>query len=232
MKLDNVNQPMIAEVRTSEKRPANCDWACLVGEKDWEVYHDAIRAVGKTGAHFLLGGAFGLASYTGRLRNTKDLDFFVLPWEKDKVVDSLTKAGFEDYYPQLAYDRGWIYRATRDGTIVDTIWQTPNRRTEVDGTWFQRSRTIILRNEALEIIPAEELLTIKLYVLQRDRCDWPDLLNLLYSTVGELDWAHVIHRLGAEEALLNGLLHVFNWLAPEQAREIPAEIRARFHLPD
>ena len=160
----------------------NPTWATIVPQEQWKIYLDAIRVTRKTGAQFLLGGAFGLAAYTGRWRNTKDLDFFVLPSDKDEVVDALTKAGFEDYYPTLAYDRHWIYRATRDGVIVDTIWQTPNCRAVVDDHWFDRKRDVLLRGESLAAIPAEELLAIKLYVLQRDRCDWPDLINLLYRT--------------------------------------------------
>jgi hypothetical protein len=205
-------------------------WARTIPDEQWSVYRDAIRVTRKTGARFLLGGAFGLARYTGRTRNTKDIDFFVLPSDKDKIVDALTKIGFDDYYPTLAYDRGWIYRAVREDVIVDTIWQTPNRRTQVDADWFKRSGRAVLRGEDLEFVPAEELLAIKLYVLQRDRCDWPDLLNLLYATSGELDWEHVIRRLGRDEPLLRGLLQVFNWLAPAKAMEIPAGIRERFCL--
>src|SRR5690606_30623923 len=92
----------------------NPTWATIIPDEQWAVYLDAIRLARKTGARFLLGGAFGLAGYTGRWRNTKDLDFFVLPSDKDKVIDALTKGGFEDFYPRLAYDRGWIYRAVRD----------------------------------------------------------------------------------------------------------------------
>jgi hypothetical protein len=205
-------------------------WAQTIPDEQWAVYRDAIRVTRKTGARFLLGGAFGLARYTGRTRNTKDLDFFVLPSDKDKIVDALTKIGFDDYFPKLGYDRGWIYRAVRDDVIVDTIWQTPNRRTEVDADWFKRSRRAVLRGEELEFIPAEELLAIKLYVMQRDRCDWPDLLNLLYATGDNLDWNHVLHRLGPEEQLLGGLLQVFNWLAPAKALQLPETIRQRFCL--
>lgn len=207
-------------------------WTRTIADEQWCVYRDAIRVARKTGARFLVGGAFGLARYTGRTRNTKDLDFFVLPSDKDKIIDALTKRGFDDYYPTLAYDRGWIYRAVRDGVIVDTIWQTPNRRTEVDAEWFKRSRRAVVRGQELEFIPAEELLAIKLYVLQRDRCDWPDLLNLLYATCDELDWAHLRSRLGSEEPLLAGLLHIFNWLAPTRALTIPLEVRRHFCLSD
>ena len=210
----------------------NPTWASIVPDEQWSTYLDAIRVTRKTGAGFLLGGAFGLAAYTGRWRNTKDLDFFVLPSDKDKVVDALTKVGFEDYYPTLAYDRGWIYRAVRNDAIVDVIWQTPNRRTIVDEEWFERGRKVVLRGEKLEAIPAEELLAIKLYVLQRDRCDWPDLINLLFRTAGELEWDHVLKRLGTDKPLLAGLLHVFNWVAPEEAKKIPRKIRAQFALPE
>ena len=205
-------------------------WECTISEAEWVLYLKAINATRETGAEFLLGGAFGLAAYTGRCRNTKDLDLFVLPSEKDKVVDALTKAGFEDYHNTLAYDRGWIFRGTKDDVLVDVIWQTPNRRSEVDAAWFEKSRGITLRGEKLRVIPAEELLAIKLYVMQRDRCDWPDLINLLYTSGGSLDWKHVLSRLNGEKPLLAGLLHVFNWVAPRQALDLPAPVREQFHL--
>jgi hypothetical protein len=218
------------ENATAENFTSNPVWASTVPDDQWSVYLDAIRVTRKTGARFLLGGAFGLASYTGRWRNTKDIDFFVLPGDKDKVVDALTKIGFEDYYPTLPYDRGWIYRAVRNDTIVDVIWQTPNRRSIVDEQWFTRGTPLILRGEKLMAIPAEELLAIKLYVLQRDRCDWPDLINLLCRTAATLDWDHTIYRLDKDQPLLGGLLQVFNWVAPAQAKHIPERIRKHFGL--
>lgn len=210
----------------------NPTWGTIIPDDQWTVYLEAIRLIRKVGVPFVLGGAFGLAAYTGRWRNTKDLDFFVLPSDKDKVIDALTKAGFDDYHAKLAYDRGWIYRATKNEMLVDIIWQTPNRRNQVDEQWFKRERAVTLRDEPLAVLPAEELLAIKLYVLQRDRCDWPDLINLLYCTAGGMDWDHVLDRLGPDKPLLSGLLQVFNWVAPREAREIPERIRRMFHLPE
>ena len=206
------------------------EWSSAIPDDQWSAYLDAIHATRKTGTRFLLGGAFGLAAYTGRWRNTKDLDFFVLKSDKHKVVDALTKIGFEDYFLKLEYDRGWIYRAERNDVIVDTIWQTPNRRSEVDDQWFMRKRSVTLKGEQLDVIPAEEMVAIKLYVLQRDRCDWPDLINLLYCTSADLDWDHLIARMRDDRALLAGLLHVFNWVAPGRAAKIPSNIRERFGL--
>jgi hypothetical protein len=205
-------------------------WSEIIPEEQWKTYVEAIRALNKANAQYVLGGAFGLAAYTGRWRNTKDLDFFILPEEKDCVIDALTKAGFDDYHSKHEYDRSWIYRATKDEMIVDAIWQTPNHRSSVDGEWLKRGRKVRLREHTLLAIPAEELLAIKLFVIQRDRCDWPDLINLLHAVCGELDWDHVLARLGDEEPLLGGILQVFNWVSPERARQIPQRIRERFHL--
>lgn len=205
-------------------------WECTIPDEQWQVYQEAIQATRGKGVQFLLGGAFGLAAYTGRCRNTKDLDFFVLAREKDQAVKALTEAGFEDYFSTLEYDRGWIYRGTRDGVIVDVIWQTPNRRTEVDEQWFERSREIRLRGENLRVIPAEELLAIKVYVMQRDRCDWPDLINLLYAHGASMDWEHVFSRMNGETPLMAGLLQVYNWVAPERARSLPGWVREKLHL--
>jgi hypothetical protein len=184
-----------------------------------------MEAVRAAGVEFLLGGAFGLAAYTGRWRNTKDIDFFVLPEAREAAVAALTRIGFTDYYDTLAYDRGWIYRATREGVIVDIIWSTPNRRAEVDGQWFARARPVQVRNEELRAIPAEELLWIKLYVMQRDRCDWPDLINLLYAASAQLDWEHVKQRLQDDLPLLQALLLVFAWVCPDRVSDLPAALR-------
>ncbi|HYE32940.1 MAG TPA: nucleotidyltransferase family protein [Methylomirabilota bacterium] len=207
------------------------DWGKLVPENEWAVYKDAIGAVRPLKIPFVLGGAFGLATYTGKWRNTKDMDFFVKPSDKDRVVEALLKIGFEDYYPRLAYDRGWIYRAVRDDVLVDVIWGTPNRVTEVDDEWFQHQTPVQLKDELLAALPAEELLYIKLFVMQRDRCDWPDLLNLLYAEAENLDWDRVIRRLGPDLQLLQGLMQVFAWLAPTKVMALSKEARDTFSIP-
>jgi hypothetical protein len=171
-----------------------------------------------------------LAAYTGRWRNTKDLDLYILPEDRDKAVALLSEAGFTDYYQTRAYDRGWIYRATRAGVIVDLIWGTPNRRTLVDVQWLTHASRLLLRTEEIGVVPAEELLWIKLYVLQRDRCDWPDLVNLLYARSAVLDWERLTVRLADDLPLLIGFLVVFAWLCPDRVPDIPAQLRKQAGL--
>ena len=78
-----------------------------------------------------------------------------------------------------------------------------------------------MRGEALKVMPMEEFLWCKLYIMQRDHCDWTDVFNLIYAVGQQLDWDHLLDRLEEDWPLLKGLLTVYGWLCPEQARELP-----------
>jgi hypothetical protein len=195
-------------------RPA---WGDLILQNEWRVYSDAIASLRNAEIDFLVGGGFGLSIYTNRLRDTKDIDFFVRPNQTPRAVDALSSAGFVDYHATLPYDRGWIYRSTSNGYIVDIIFQMANRRATVDEGWFSHARQVVLKGELLKAVSPEELLWQKLYVLQRDRCDWPDILNLLSATGTQFDWEYLRERLGADVPLLLGVLNVFSWLSPDEA---------------
>jgi hypothetical protein len=208
------------------------EWVDAVTDEQWATYRDAIQALKAAGVRFLLGGGFALATYIGRWRNTKDIDFYILQPDREKAVEALTKAGFEDYYSKLPYDRKWIYRSTRDGVIVDIIWAMANQRAQTDEQWFERAHAATVRGEALKVVPMEEFLWCKLYIMQRDHCDWTDVFNLVYAVGSELDWEHLLARLEEDRPLLKGLLTVYGWLCPEQARELPQSLRAELDLPE
>jgi hypothetical protein len=224
------NENGSSALKSTTKRRGRSEWAAIVPDNDWAIYVKALTAIRPAGWPFMLGGAFGLACHTGRWRNTKDLDLFVMPAHREAFIDGLLKVGFVDYYEELAYDRGWIFRAIFEGVIVDVIWDTPNRRTQVDEKWFEYAPHVTLRGEELLGVPAEELLVLKSFVMQKDRCDWTDLINLLCFTAGTIDWNHVIERFGPELPLLRGLLNVFAWACPIEALQIPESIRARLAL--
>jgi hypothetical protein len=64
----------------------------------------------------------------------------------------------------------------------------------------------------------------KLYIMQRDRCDWPDVLNLLYFAGSDIDWEYILGRIGEDRALVAGVLSVFRWLSPQCAASFPSWI--------
>lgn len=206
-------------------------WEKLIPEDQWAVLFAGASALEHAKVRLLLGGALALAAYTGHWRNTKDIDVIVLPEDKERAVEALRRAGFEDYYEREAYDRSWIFRGFRDGVIFDVIWELPNHRLHIDEPWFARARHVRLRRRTYGVAPAEELVRVKLYVMQRARCDWVDVINVLAATVEDLDWPWLVERMGRDLPLLHSVLALFNWMCAGRALSLPEWLRERFALP-
>lgn len=140
--------------------PLEAHWAAAIPEEEWEIYCAAIQAVRGAGIRFMLGGGLALAAFTGRWRDTKDIDFYILPQDREPAVAALSQAGFVDYYDRLRYDRKWIYRSVRSDVLVDIIWSMANQRAQVDEAWFERAGSISMRGEKLQVIPPEEFIGV------------------------------------------------------------------------
>jgi len=206
------------------RRSLRFNWTTAVSPEQWSIYSKAIDAVRSAQVPFMLGGGFALAAFTGRWRDTKDIDFYIKPQDRELVIQALSLAGFKDYFSERPYDRRWIYRSCQSGVIVDIIWAMANQRAQVDDQWFERSGSLEFCGQKLRIVPPEELMWCKLYILQRDHCDWTDVFNLLYAVGPQLDWRHLIERLEEDTPLLKGLLNVYGWLCPRYVLKLPPEL--------
>jgi Nucleotidyl transferase of unknown function (DUF2204) len=205
----------------------NARWDSRIPDNEWTIYRKVIREARESGIPFAFGGAFATAVYTGEFMNTKDFDFYILPVDRDRMVQAISRAGLDDYYDQRSYDRSWIYRASRDEIIVDAIWAMANHRTDVDEGWLIRGPAVEIRGEKLRAIPVEELIWSKLYVLQRERSDWGDVFKLLDARLREIDWDRLLAQLGDDTRLFAGALAVYGWLAPDRADVIPDSVWQR-----
>jgi hypothetical protein len=145
------------------------------------------------------------------------------------MIQVVNEAGLQDLFDEKPYDRWWIYRATSGDTIVDIIWAMANHRARIDRLWMSGPE-IGLRGFRVKVLPAEALLCDKLYIMQRERCDWPDVLNLLYYAGAGIPWDDVLRRMDDDVPLLAGALSVFGWLAPGSARELPEWLWGRLGL--
>ena len=199
---------------------------------EWALYREVMRRAAAQGIRFAFGGAFATAAYTGELRNTKDFDIYIRPGDREPMIRIMDEAGLTDHYDRLAYDRSWIYRASRDDVIVDAIWAMANHRAEVDDAWLSLGPEVSIFGEQFRAIPIEELIWSKLYVLQHERCDWTDIFNLLDAQLEAIDWDRLLTRLAEDAPLLRGAVSVFSWLAPDRAAAIPATVRTRLELTD
>ncbi len=179
------------------------------------VFHETLRELAQTNARFAIGGSLATASYLARDADIKDLDIYVTPDTAAAAITAVTKIGLEDYYVHRPYQRHWLYRATRGDAIVDIIWAMANSRAEVDEEWITRGHLEAIDGESARIIPIEELIWSKMYVLQFDRCDWPELMNLILAVPQRIDWKHLVSRLGSDLPLLKALLEIASWLNPD-----------------
>lgn len=199
---------------------ATATWPQRFRPEEWSLYKRVLHAARLSGTPFAVGGGLAAMTYAGQWRNTKDLDLYILPADREKMIRLLGDLGFTDYYEKQPYDRKWIYRGFLDDNIVDLIWAMANQRASVDLAWFDGPE-VDVDGESFRLLAPEHALWCKMYVLQRDRCDWPDALNLLYGVGEGLNWRSVLRAFDADAPLLAGLLSLFAWLTPRDARKLP-----------
>lgn len=221
---------MALAVQQTQPQEPIADWTSMISEEEWRVYRPVILAAEERKLVFAIGGGPAQSEYSKRQRWTKDLDFFLKPTDVPAMKAIMEEQGIEDYFEHEEYDRSWIYRGIKDEVILDIIWTMPNHRMVVDDLWLTRGLQVQINDLRLRLLSPEELLWSKIYVMQRDRTDWPDLLNLIHTCAEELDWKHLCNRLGEDVLLLGGLLSVYKWMCPGGARRLPEwlwdEIRA------
>lgn len=195
-------------------------WPERFGSEQWSIYRGVMTEASRRDIPFAVGGGLAAMTYAGLWRNTKDIDLYILPRDRERMVQLLFDMGLQDYYEKLAYDRSWIFRSYQADTIVDLMWGMANQRAWVDEGWL-RGPEVEADGVRFRLLPPEEALWSKLYVLQRDRCDWPDSFNLLHGLGSQLDWKRLFHLLGSDARLLAGLLCAYAWLSPDGARQLP-----------
>jgi hypothetical protein len=218
-----------APVRNELTHPS--EWARNIPDAEWRIYRKTMEAARKRGVPFAIGGAFAVATYTGRWRDTKDLDLYVLPQYREAMIAVLNGLGLADYHRRKPYDRWWIYRAYSGKILIDVIWAMANHRAQIDDLWMSGPE-VDVRGVRVQVLPPEALMWDKLYIMQRDRCDWPDALNLIYNAGASMNWDHLLFRIGEDLPLLAGLLSIFRWIDPARARELPPWIWQRLGVPD
>jgi hypothetical protein len=206
------------------------DIQAFIPEEDWRLYGAVIRGAQARGLPCAVSGGFATSFYTGFWRNTKDMDLCVRPADRDAMVEVTREAGLHDLYDEKPYDRGWIYRATHEGVIVDTIWQLANYQGVVDDAWLGGGADVTLYGDTVRLVSPEELIWSKIHIVQRERCDFPDIVNVLYAMGPTLDWFRLISRLAGEERLLGSVMLLFSWLAPGRARRFPEWIWPRLGI--
>ena len=190
-----------------------------------DVYVQALEALTKNGVPFVLGGAFAAWYYTGRWRDTHDIDFFTTPKHVPAAIAALSAAGFDDLGEQAPGDRGWIYHSIKGDIIVDVIWSFANRVTVVQDDWIERGQDGEFLGVKVKFMPVEELVHSKIFTMNKHRCDWPDIMRIFRANCPTFNWKRLLDMLGDAWLLFAGVVDVFDWQYPADHDCIPAEIR-------
>ena len=186
-------------------------------------YRRALTTLLELGVAFLVGGAYGMAYYTGIARHTKDLDIFVLPQDYERVLDVLSAAG----YPTEITFPSWLGKALQGTDNIDVIFSSGNGIARVDETWFAPVIEAELLGMTLKISPAEEIIWSKATIMGRERYDGADIAHLLHAYGTHLDWGRLLKRFNSHWEVLLSHLILFGYIYPTERSQIPDWVMQR-----
>jgi hypothetical protein len=174
----------------------------------------------QAGVPFLVGGAYAFARYSGLVRDTKDFDLFILRRDFETALRALGEAGY-------SVDRNfphWLGKAYSDGSFVDLIYGSGNGLTPVDEGWFAHSVPGTVMGVPVRLVPAEEMIWSKSFIMERERFDGADVAHLLHCCAEELDWPRLLVRFGEHWRVLLSHLILFGYIYPADAGRLPPTV--------
>src|SRR5690606_22414993 len=113
--------------------------------------------------------------YTGIVRHTKDLDVFLRRSDCDAALRAFSMAGF---HAESVYDH-WLAKAYCADDFVDLIYNSGNGECPVDDSWFSHARTGTVFGRSVQLVPAEEMIWQKMFIMERERFDGADVNHLI-----------------------------------------------------
>jgi hypothetical protein len=196
-----------------------------IPEEERQAYQRALRALNAAGVKYVVSGLYALYEYTGIYRKTKDLDLFVEPGVVVEAARVLKQAGYTVYLEQSH----WIAKAMWEDKQTDLIYGMGNGVSFIDSLWYERSRPGILAATPVRIAPPEDLIWHRLYVSERHRSDMSDVQHLLLCRGADLDWEHLLRRVGDDWRLLLAQIQLYDFAYPGHRSNIPRWVRDKLY---
>src|SRR5437764_9541902 len=100
-----------------------------------QFYINVMTRLDEAKLPYVVGGGYAMAYYTGIARNTKDLDLFIRPADRDRALATLAAAGYrtEFFYPF------WIAKALHGDAFIDLLYNSGNGLCPVDDAWISNA---------------------------------------------------------------------------------------------
>lgn len=194
------------------------------------LYRPLMAALNQHGVPFLVGGTYGFTHFTGIARPTKDLDIFVRHDDWERLVTAAARHGWRT---ELTHPH-WLGKVVApDGFFVDVIFSSGNGLSPVDDEWFAHAPAATVMGMPAALVPVEESLWTKAFIMERERYDGADVAHLLQTCAPSIDWARLLRRFGAHWRVLLSHLVLFGFVYPGERTRVPGwvmeELLARLH---
>src|SRR5690606_6230540 len=177
----------------------------------------ALRVLDRAQVPYLVGGAYAFSQYTGIYRDTKDLDLFLDQPSAERAMQVLA----DDGWRTEVHDPTWIYKGYRGSYFVDLIFSSGNGVADVDAAWFRYAESGRAFGRHVWLVPAEELIWSKAFVLERERFDGADVSHVLRARGPRLDWPRMMRRFDRYWEVLLSHLMLFRFSYPSERDVIP-----------
>jgi hypothetical protein len=185
-----------------------------------DFYRRVMHELDARGIPFLVGGAYAFECYTGIGRHTKDFDLFVHPRDVDRALEVLAGVGCTTDVPFPH----WLAKAQCGDDVVDLIYSSGNGVALVDDDWFSHSLGTAVLDMPVRLIPAEEMIWSKAFIMERERYDGGDVAHILRACADTLDWPRLLGRFAANWRILLQHLIVFGFIYPGERARVPAAV--------
>ena len=186
----------------------------------FRFYQHALDILREAETPFLVGGAYAFAEYTGIIRHTKDLDVFVHRRDIHRALAAFADAG---YHTNLVFEH-WLGKAYHDGDFIDIIFSSGNAACPIDASWFEHAPPAEVLGKLVRLVPAEEMIWQKAYIMERERFDGADVNHLIRSRGVLLDWDRLVRRFGRHYRVLLSHLILYGFVYPDDQDSIPGEV--------
>ena len=176
-------------------------------------YQRVIQILQQANVDFLVGGAFAYVHYTGIGRDTKDLDLFIRRSDWDAVTAVLIEEGITT---ELTFPH-WLGKAfggRQREFFVDLIFSGGNGVCEVDDQWFANASWDESLGFPVRLMPVEEMIWSKAFLMERERFDGADVLHLIRARHKDLDWPRLLLRFGEHWRVLLAHLVLYPYVYP------------------
>ena len=178
-----------------------------------DFYRKVLQTLIDAGIEFLIGGTFAFVRFTGIDRDTKDIDVFVRRRDWLQVVNLLQAEGIDTALP-FPHWLGKAYGGRNREFFVDIIFSGGNGVAEVDDQWFQYAGHGEALGFPVRLMPVEEMIWSKAFLMERERYDGADVAHLIRATHKDLNWPRLLARFGEHWRVLLAHLILFTYVYP------------------